>query len=137
MSVILTKMNVIKTLPLLLRQNSSTKKPTTTELTKLFHSCISNCRKKSHHDCTYPPQPPSGGYKPYKFLFWLAAVPAIIGMSLWNYREYEHKKKCYQRPPFVKYPYMYRRTHRFMWGDGNKTLFHNKEKNALPEGYED
>ena len=25
----------------------------------------------------------------------------------------------------------------FPWGNGNKSLFHNKEVNALPEGYEE
>ncbi|KAL3274288.1 hypothetical protein HHI36_015693 [Cryptolaemus montrouzieri] len=93
--------------------------------------------RQRHSGQTYPPQPSSGHYKPYKYTFLGVAIPAIIALSLFNYREYEHQKKCYRRPPFVKYPYLYRRTKRFPWGDGNKSFFHNKEKNALPDGYED
>lgn len=40
------------------------------------------------------------------------------------------------RPEYVKYDYMYRREKRFPWGDGNRSFFHNKHTNALPDGYE-
>ncbi|XP_045477063.1 cytochrome c oxidase subunit 6A1, mitochondrial-like [Harmonia axyridis] len=128
-------MSIFKILPILSRLNSST--PKLAYIKRKLHFSQSKYRQTSQDCCVYPPQPPSGGYKAYKFLFWIAAMPAIIGMSLYNYREYEHKKKCYQRPPFVKYSYLYKRDKNFPWGDGNHTFFHNKEKNALPEGYED
>ncbi|KAK9887858.1 hypothetical protein WA026_000166 [Henosepilachna vigintioctopunctata] len=90
-------------------------------------------RNRSHSSSRHS----SGGFKIYKSIFLFICLPVIIGLSYWNYNQHVHEKSCYQRPPFVKYSYLYLRSKRFPWGDGNKSLFHNKEKNALPEGYED
>ncbi|XP_037934821.1 uncharacterized protein LOC119669112 [Teleopsis dalmanni] len=43
----------------------------------------------------------------------------------------------HRREPFVKYTYLRKRDKKFAWGDGNKTFFHNRNVNPLPEGYED
>ncbi|ALC42316.1 CG30093 [Drosophila busckii] len=41
-----------------------------------------------------------------------------------------------QRREFIKYDHLRRRTKRFPWGNGERSLFHNREVNALTEGYE-
>lgn len=71
----------------------------------------------------------------YRSLTLFVCLPIIVILTLKNvwksFREEE------ERPEFIPYPYLRIRTKPFPWGDGNKSLFHNPHKNALPEGYED
>ncbi|XP_044759272.1 cytochrome c oxidase subunit 6A1, mitochondrial [Coccinella septempunctata] len=76
-----------------------------------------------------------GGYKVWRNLTFFVAFPSIALCMAHCYMA--HNKKEHERPPFVKYDYMYIRTKRFPWGDGNKSLFHNPHVNALPDGYEE
>ncbi|EDV37200.1 uncharacterized protein Dana_GF11548 [Drosophila ananassae] len=63
----------------------------------------------------------------------LLAIPAIVLCAVNAFSGHSQ----HDREPFTKYEYLRRRTKRFPWGDGNRSFFHNKEVNALPEGYED
>ncbi|KAF7989122.1 hypothetical protein HCN44_007432 [Aphidius gifuensis] len=76
-----------------------------------------------------------------KLRFWhnltfFIALPSVIIMTIitmYNVKE-ENKKP---RPEYRPMEYMYIRTKRFPWGDGNHTLFHNPERNPIPpNGYE-
>lgn len=69
----------------------------------------------------------------WKRVTFLVAIPAIILCAVNAFSGHEH----HEREPFTKYEYMRRRTKRFPWGDGDRSLFHNSDVNALPEGYED
>ncbi|XP_017049331.1 cytochrome c oxidase subunit 6A1, mitochondrial [Drosophila ficusphila] len=69
----------------------------------------------------------------WKKVTFLLAVPAIVLCAVNAFTGHKHQ----EREPFAKYEYLRRRTKRFPWGDGNRSLFHNAEVNALPEGYED
>lgn len=60
----------------------------------------------------------------------MPVVAAATFINLGPYAHHEH------RPEFVAYDYMRIRNKPFPWGDGQKTLFHNPVKNALPDGYE-
>lgn len=77
-----------------------------------------------------------GGYKIYKYLFLCIHVPAICALGTWVYLQRKIEEEHPHRLPFVKYAYMYQRSKRFPWGDGNHSLFHHPYYNALPEGYE-
>merc|ERR1712105_114880 len=74
-----------------------------------------------------------GGYKIWKNLFFLAAVPIIIigNVNAFGLAEEE------ERQEFVECEHMRIRSKKFPWGDGNHSLFHNKHLNALPNGYEE
>ncbi|XP_052864301.1 cytochrome c oxidase subunit 6A1, mitochondrial-like [Anopheles cruzii] len=76
----------------------------------------------------------SGGYKTWKNLTFFIALPAI-GLCFLNVY-LAHQEARGPRPEFVPYEYLRIRNKRFPWGDGKKTLFHNPEVNALPDGYE-
>lgn len=55
-------------------------------------------------------------------------LPIITLLSLYVMGgEVAHKGTCRE------YEYMRRRTKRFPWGEGNKSLYHNDETNFLPE----
>ncbi|XP_068144691.1 cytochrome c oxidase subunit 6A, mitochondrial [Drosophila tropicalis] len=69
----------------------------------------------------------------WKKLTFMVATPAI-GLCMVNAFVVPHKKV--EPEPFVKYEHLRRRTKRFPWGDGNRSLFHNAKLNALPDGYE-
>lgn len=77
----------------------------------------------------------AGGYKVWKKLTFLVAMPAVTLCLVNAYLGHveDHGKP---RAEFVKYDYLRMRNKRFPWGDGTRTLFHNPEINALPDGYE-
>lgn len=66
------------------------------------------------------------------------AIPLIILVSIRAfYNEYQEEKHVMEhRPEFVPVEYLRIRRTPFPWGDGNHTLFHNKKRNPLPDGYE-
>lgn len=76
-----------------------------------------------------------GGYKIYKYMTFFFGLPAIAAVAALTFLQ-KKSRECEERPPFVPYESMRRRTKRFPWGDGNKSFFHNPIVNALPEGYE-
>lgn len=77
----------------------------------------------------------AGGYKVWKKLTFLVAMPAVTLCLVNAYLGHveDHAKP---RAEFVKYDYLRIRNKRFPWGDGTRSLFHNPEINALPDGYE-
>ncbi|XP_053672357.1 cytochrome c oxidase subunit 6A1, mitochondrial-like [Anopheles nili] len=79
---------------------------------------------------------PPGGYRFWKKMTLLVALPSV-GLCFTNvYLAHQHDKHHHVRPKFVQYEYLCIRNKRFPWGDGVKSLFHNPEVNALPNGYE-
>ncbi|XP_018570372.1 cytochrome c oxidase subunit 6A1, mitochondrial-like [Anoplophora glabripennis] len=77
-----------------------------------------------------------GGYKIYKYMTLFVGLPAIAAVAAFTFIQ-KKSRGCPERPDFVPYETMRRRTKRFPWGDGNKSLFHNPEINAIPDGYEE
>lgn len=78
-----------------------------------------------------------GAHNPdlWKKVTMFVCVPCIAMAMVNTYlSEVEHHK--HPRPPFQPYEYLYIRKKRFPWGDGNRSLFHNPQRNALPDGYE-
>ncbi|CAG9767172.1 unnamed protein product [Ceutorhynchus assimilis] len=77
-----------------------------------------------------------GAYKTWKNLSFFAAVPAILLCAANCYMTHmEHAKHPHEKH-FTKYEYLVVRTKKFPWGDGNHSVFHNPEVNALPDGFE-
>lgn len=82
----------------------------------------------------------AGGYKLWKRLSFFVAFPAV-GLCLLNayLKHVEEHESGHPRQEFVKYEYLRVRNKRFPWGGpdgGKKSLFHNPDVNALPDGYE-
>ncbi|KAJ8919259.1 hypothetical protein NQ315_003842 [Exocentrus adspersus] len=98
----------------------------------------SSLRRLSHNRCppVKSPSHPEGGYKIYKLLTFVVGLPAILTVASMIFIK-KRSHECEERPEFVPYEYLRRRTKRFPWGDGNKSFFHNPAVNALPDGYEE
>ncbi|XP_075219995.1 cytochrome c oxidase subunit 6A1, mitochondrial-like [Lycorma delicatula] len=75
------------------------------------------------------------GVKLWRNLTFFVAFPGIA-LAMAN-AYISHTAHHEERPEFIPYEYMRIRTKKFPWGDGNHSFFHNKELNALPEGYEE
>ncbi|XP_064619733.1 cytochrome c oxidase subunit 6A2, mitochondrial-like [Lineus longissimus] len=78
-----------------------------------------------------------GAGKMWKIMSFVIALPGVAVCYLNMYVKEKEHLAHHERPEFVPYEHLRRRTKPFPWGDGNHSLFHNKEVNALPEGYED
>lgn len=78
------------------------------------------CQPKDEHN--------PHSYRPYKTIFLLFLLPLIIAQTVLMSNHKPHIKPHQCR----EYEFMMRRTHRFPWGDGTKSLFHNDETNFLP-----
>jgi len=74
-------------------------------------------------------------WKKWRAATFLAAIPVLIvgHLNAFVFVDPEEHK----RPEFVPYEHMRTRTKRFPWGDGNHSLMHNPQVNALPDGYEE
>ena len=69
----------------------------------------------------------------WKYLTYFAVPPALVATYYHAFYVSEH----HQRPEYIAYDHLRIRTKPFPWGDGNHTLFHNPEMNAIPGvGYE-
>ncbi|XP_075220001.1 target of rapamycin complex subunit LST8-like [Lycorma delicatula] len=75
------------------------------------------------------------GVKLWRNLTFFVSFPGIALAMANTY--ISHTAHHEERPEFILYEYMRIRTKKFPWGDGNHSFFHNKELNALPEGYEE
>lgn len=84
-----------------------------------------------------PSNHPDGGHKFFRNVALFAALPIIVIVMAKCYSEGKFGAAEPDRPPFVPYEYLRRRTKRFPWGDGTKSLFHNDRTNPLPDGYVD
>ena len=73
----------------------------------------------------------------WRKVFFYVSVPAIILSAANTYMMEKEHYAHFHRPEFVPYEHLRIRTHKFPWGDGNHSLFHNPKVNPLPEGYED
>ncbi|XP_059617372.1 cytochrome c oxidase subunit 6A1, mitochondrial-like [Phlebotomus argentipes] len=71
-------------------------------------------------------------YAKWRRFFVFGCLPVITLCALNVF--FNHKP---ERPEFIAYEHMRLRTKRFPWGDGERSLFHNKKMNALPTGYEE
>lgn len=68
------------------------------------------------------------------------AVPLCILTAYKGWQaeqEHHHHIEEHGRSKFFAYSHLRIRTKPFPWSDGNHSLFHNSETNALPEGYEE
>ena len=75
-------------------------------------------------------------YLIWRRLSYFVVIPALT-WCLYNTYQMEKEHSTHPRQGFEPYEHLRIRKKPFPWGDGNHSLFHNSEVNALPEGYED
>ncbi|KAI6661545.1 Cytochrome c oxidase subunit 6A2, mitochondrial-like [Oopsacas minuta] len=75
-------------------------------------------------------------YLLWKRVSMFVVVPALT-WCLYNTYVLEEEHNTHPRQEFEPYDHLRIRKKPFPWGDGNHTLFHNPQLNALPEGYEE
>jgi len=78
-----------------------------------------------------------GGMRLWKILSFTVAVPGVLVCWLNARLTEQEEHESHERPDFIPYDHLRRRTKKWPWGDGNHSLFHNKETNPLPDGYEE
>lgn len=59
---------------------------------------------------------------------WIVAMPVTLVTGIWAYKTHqEHLSHFREHPPqFIAYPHMRIMNKKFFFGDGTKTLFHNR-----------
>ncbi|KAG7272683.1 hypothetical protein CRUP_008511 [Coryphaenoides rupestris] len=75
-------------------------------------------------------------FRTWKILSYTVALPGVAVCMANAYMKMQAHHANHVTPEFVPYPHLRLRSKRFPWGDGNHSLFHNPENNALPAGYE-
>ncbi|XP_011312015.1 cytochrome c oxidase subunit 6A1, mitochondrial [Fopius arisanus] len=76
------------------------------------------------------------GVKMWKNLSLFVAIPTVLLGLLNTYLMEKEEEKSTKRPDFKIYEHLRIRNKRFPWDEGQRTLFHNPHRNALPDGYE-
>merc|ERR1711893_227407 len=78
-----------------------------------------------------------GGMGTWSKLSYFVAFPGV-GLCYINaqLKEKEHHAH-YEKEEFIPYEHLRIRSKAFPWGDGQKSMFHNKEFNVLPDGWEE
>merc|ERR1712071_543613 len=78
-----------------------------------------------------------GGAKRWAVLSIVVALPAVGVCWINSYLKEKEHHAHHERPEFKAYDHLRLRSKAFPWGNGDRSLFHNKEINAVTAGYED
>ncbi|KAM6965728.1 cytochrome c oxidase subunit 6A1, mitochondrial [Aplochiton taeniatus] len=98
----------------------------------LLRSSLTNTRRQLSATASHGEQ----ATRTWKILTFVVALPGVAVCMLNMYLKMQQHSQHHETPEFTAYSHLRIRTKRFPWGDGTKSLFHNAEVNALPDGYE-